>query len=297
MIIKINQLNYKQIIILIFFNILVKLDTQLVTQNSRHFMKTKEDLLFCLGGYDLEMEEIKKILAAHNIDFLDAGLSWGASWKEYQEEPYGIQITRAIANGKTIVGIELAGFPANEKQFLSIDHHNERQNEPCAIEQIASLLNIQLNRWQQLVAANDKGYIPALKSIGAKQQEIDQIRIADRKAQGVTAEDERLAEIAITNQSNVDDVVIVYMQGERFSPVADRMYGKAGKLIIHSDSELNYYGINKSKVVKHFQDYVHEGAAYHGGGEIGYFGFAKDRFDSNQLKEFKKQITKIVRGI
>ncbi len=109
-------------------------------------MNKIEDVLFCLGGYDLEMEEIKKILAAHNIDFLDADLSWGASWKDYQTEPYLEQIAKALNDGKTIVGIELSDFPSNKEQFMSIDHHNERQNEPCAIEQIASLLYVRFIR-------------------------------------------------------------------------------------------------------------------------------------------------------
>jgi len=49
---------------------------------------TKENSLFLLGGHDLEMTEIKKILESHSIDFLDAGLAWGASWDDYQKVPF-----------------------------------------------------------------------------------------------------------------------------------------------------------------------------------------------------------------
>ncbi len=52
--------------------------------------------------------------------------------------------------------------------------------------QIPELLNIELSRWQQLIAANDCGYIPAMLKMDASNNEIEAIRKADRKAQGVT---------------------------------------------------------------------------------------------------------------
>ena len=47
----------------------------------------------------------------------------------------------------------------------------------------------------QLVAANDSRYIPGMIKLGASREEIDDIRRADRAAQGVSeGDDERLAE-------------------------------------------------------------------------------------------------------
>ncbi len=40
---------------------------------------------FLLGGYDLEMLEIRKILEIHNQPFTDLNLSWGATLDAYQE--------------------------------------------------------------------------------------------------------------------------------------------------------------------------------------------------------------------
>lgn len=67
------------------------------------------------------------------------------------------------------------------------------------MEQVASILDHPLNRYQTLVAANDKAYIPGMLEIGASHEEINLIRQEDRKAQGVIEDDEKLAQEAITN--------------------------------------------------------------------------------------------------
>ena len=69
--------------------------------------------------------------------------------------------------------------------YTDIDHHNERDHEPASIVQVAELLGVALTRREQLVAANDRGYIPALRAAGATDAEVADIRRADRAAQGV----------------------------------------------------------------------------------------------------------------
>lgn len=97
-------------------------------------MNKNEDILFCLGGYDLEMVEIKKLFSANTIDFLDAGLSWGVSSIDYQKKPYCTQTTKAVTIRKTIIVIESADFPSKKAQFLYNDHHYERKDKPKAAE-------------------------------------------------------------------------------------------------------------------------------------------------------------------
>ena len=41
--------------------------------------------VFLLGGYDLEMLEIKKILDSKNVEYKDKNLSWGAKLSDYQD--------------------------------------------------------------------------------------------------------------------------------------------------------------------------------------------------------------------
>lgn len=76
------------------------------------------------------------------------------------------------------------------------------------MEQVASILDHPLNRYQTLVAANDKAYIPGMLEIGASHEEINLIRQEDRKAQGVIEDDEKLAQEAITNGT---EKLVVYM--------------------------------------------------------------------------------------
>ena len=44
------------------------------------------DKLFLLGGQDLEMLEIKKLLERENIAYKDKNLKWGAKLSDYQNE-------------------------------------------------------------------------------------------------------------------------------------------------------------------------------------------------------------------
>ena len=143
--------------------------------------KTKP-YLFVLGGYDLEMVEIRNLLENHDYSYLDAQLSWGASWDAYLNDSFHAALEMAQKKSHLVVGIELANFPKSSG-YLSINHHNEHENNPSSIEQVAHLLDIGLNRWQKLVAANDKGWIPALEKFGASPEEINQIRSEDRKVQ------------------------------------------------------------------------------------------------------------------
>ena len=77
---------------------------------------------------------------------------------------------------KIIIGIELTKNIESPAEYITIDHHNENSDKPSSIEQIAELLNIELNFEQQLIAANDRGYIPEMIKMGASQEKISEIR-------------------------------------------------------------------------------------------------------------------------
>ena len=155
--------------------------------------------LFLLGGYDLEMLTIKQLLEDRNDCVVaDKHLYWdNALLSAYQEE------LLEYADCE-IYGIELRENITVPDNYISIDHHNDRSSGPSTLEQVASILGVTLTRYQQLVAANDKGYIPAMKALGASKEEIDEIRRKDREAQGVTEEDELLAEQSIKNHLDRD---------------------------------------------------------------------------------------------
>ena len=208
---------------------------------------------FLLGGRDLEMFEIRKLLEINGFqekyDFLDKQLSWGAKLSDYAND---------FALDRINVAIELTEDIPSPKQYLRIDHHNDYSNRPASIEQIAELLGIELTYYQQLVAANDKGYIPAMKAMGATEKEIAEIRQKDRQVQGVTKEDEDLAEQSIQKHLEVQKgVTIVYALTSRFATIADRLHGKTNNmLLIYNDNELTYYGICKDFVAELFNKLI-----------------------------------------
>ena len=248
---------------------------------------------FLLGGYDLEMQTIRSLLEAQgyveNIDFLDKRLSWGACLSAYQA---------AFHPTRTNVGIELAEDIAPPTNYLRIDHHNEWAHLPASIEQVAKLLGSALTREQQLVAANDQGYIPAMEAMGATADEIADIRRQDRAAQGVTEQDEALAEQSIAENLMVKNgITVVRSLTSKFSPITDRLYGKTNnRLLVYTNDALTYYGVGKTKLEQQFQHLIKENKAYAGGGEHGFFGIAYQALPAPMLSELVDNIPNLVHG-
>ena len=241
--------------------------------------------LFLLGGYDLEMLTIKQLLEDRNDCVVaDKHLYWdNALLSAYQEE----LLEHADCE---IYGIELRENITVPDNYISIDHHNDRSSGPSTLEQVASILGVTLTRYQQLVAANDKGYIPAMKALGASKEEIDEIRRKDREAQGVTEEDELLAEQSIKNHlDRHKDISIVYSQTPKFSAICDRLFPYK-RLLIYTDSEWIFYGEGKTSLVEEYNVDIETGRVYHGGGPTGYIGAAKGAFPSYIINEFVTSI-------
>lgn len=241
---------------------------------------------FLLGGYDLEMLEVKKLLKAHNQNFYDKNLSWGAKLSDY----------RGLIKDDftTYVGIELIEDIEPPKNYISIDHHNENSKKPASIEQLALLLDVKLSRYQQLVAENDKGYIPAMKAFGATDLEIQQVRRADRKAQGVTEEMESIAEKEIDQLKKVNGLGVIYTSLSKFSPLVDRLNEEG--LIVYNDETLNYYGKNVAKLNVVFKKMVDEKKAYSGGGDNGFWGIAAGYFTKKEIEEIMRKIVYEIGG-
>ncbi len=200
----------------------------------------KNNLHFFLGGVDLEMATIKKLLDKENIAYSDAGLSWGASTSKYGEE-----IEKTAKEGRTPVIIELAVDSPVPENTINVDHHNENAHKPASILQVCELLDVKPTREMQLVAANDSGYIPAMIEMGATKEEINAIRYKDRASQGITPEQEKQAEEAIAGAKEVFGVTVVRMAHSKTATVTDRLFDpdKPQNIAIFSaDGEVNYFG-------------------------------------------------------
>jgi hypothetical protein len=113
----------------------------------------KRQTVFLLGGHDLEMLEIRNLLIKLHIPFFDRNLHWGTKLSSYQD----------ILNDKDhFFSVELIEDILLPKHFTRIDHHNELSKNPSSLEQVATILGIELDRHQILIAANDRGYIPEM---------------------------------------------------------------------------------------------------------------------------------------
>ncbi len=244
-----------------------------------------EQLFFLLGGADLEMQTIRDVLVCQGIPFADHHLRWdNALLSSYQEE------LQERKGGQTIYGIELREDILPPSCYRAVDHHNGLSSFPCALEQVLDILQLPMNRYEQLVSANDKAYIPGMLALGATSEEIATIRLADRKAQGVTEEEEHLAEKAIAdNKEIVNGLIIVHALCSRFSPICDRLF-PYHKLLVYTDSEWMYYGDDSTKVCELFSDDLLEGNLFYGGGEQGYVGIKQNVYDKNEILEMVDQI-------
>jgi hypothetical protein len=252
-----------------------------------------ERIIFLLGGYDLEMLEIKKILEERDgLLFFDKHLTWeNAKLSMYDDilHEYGNQ------DNTEIYGIELRedGCPFIPANYKAIDHHNNLNDRVSSLEQLAEILQLKLSREQQLIAANDKGYIPEMKKMGATQEEIEQIRLKDRQMQGVSESDEQQAEEAINNKTEEKGIIVVKSVTNRFSPVCDRLF-PYDRLFIYTDDEWMYYGKGKNKLVDFFKEEIGDGKIYHGGGDEGYIGMAKNTYSQKEILKTKEIIIQIL---
>ena len=249
--------------------------------------------LFLLGGYDLEMLTILDLLQKKQQEYRDKRLSWeGARLKQYADE------LQQFGDNKeyTIYGIELdeseleSPIPNN---YRAIDHHNGREDEPSALEQVCAVLGIEMDKDKnlQLVAANDTGYIPAMQELDATEDQIKDIRHKDRKAQGVTEEEESSAELAIKQAENVHGLLCVESSSKRFSPIADRLYGEFPRSLVYTDEEFTYYGWGRNKVRDILKKEYPNVSFYYGGGKHGYVGAGP--CDSDTLKRIIEKIKTI----
>lgn len=247
----------------------------------------KEKIIFLLGGHDLEMCTIKELLCEQGVRYFDAGLRWdNARLSAYAPvlEQYG------NSPDWTICGVELEVDVPKPRKYKVIDHHNENSDKPSALEQVAEILRVPLDRYRQLVAANDKGYILGMLAMGATDEEIRSIRLADRRAQGVTPEDEYLAEKAITeNLKREGDLTVVRALNSRFSPICDRLYPYRA-LLVYTSTEWMFYGMGAHWALSLFGDELRKGKIFYGGGIDGYVGSKKHIYTEEEIYKIIKMI-------
>lgn len=251
-------------------------------------------ILFLLGGHDLEMCTIKELLVKAGILYADASLRWdNAFLSAYRKEleQYG-----NLQSEWTIYGIELQEDIPLPGNYQAIDHHNEKMNLSSSLEQVANLLGVFMDRRLQLIAANDKEYIPGMRSLQASDTEIAEIRRQDRACQGVTEADELYAEKAIKeNMQVIDGLIIVRALSHKFSPICDRLY-PYDRLLIYTDEEWMYYGKRSGKLHDFFYSDIVDGRLFYGGGVDGYIGSKTQAYTTTEIQQYIEKISNLIRN-
>lgn len=245
-------------------------------------MNTDYKFIFLLGGADLEMNTIRLLLDRLRCFYYDLHLKWDnaylSAYKNYIDRFKDDENCR-------FVGIELQEDIVPPASYIQIDHHNENAGKPSALEQLADLLGVSLNRHEQLVAANDRAYIPGMKALQASDAEIAEIRRADRACQGVTEKQEYLAERAIKESLKMHkDLILVKALSHSFSPICDRLFPYE-KLLVYTDNEWIYYGKQTDKLVSLFQKGILQNKIFYGGGPNGYIGCKRNVYTIDEIKQ------------
>lgn len=243
---------------------------------------SSDKFVFFLGGYDAEMLTIREMLIKNNETIFDKKLSWNnAKLSAYKDE------IKALSKNEIPVFIELELDYSYPEHAKIIDHHNEKagSSKATSIEQVGTLLGITLDRYQQLISANDKGHINGMKMILSTDEEIQKIRAFDRQAQGVTQEDEKLAVKSINeNLEKINpQAVIIDSLSEKTSPIVDILYEKYSNIFIYTPAgTLTYSGTGEiiEKLEQFCKNLAEEDndLKYWKGGELpvnGYFGADK----------------------
>lgn len=236
--------------------------------------------IFLLGGNDLEMTTIKNLLVNAGEQFETHDLRWdNAKLSSYEKtlEEYG------NSPDYQIYGVELNEDIPHPDNYVRIDHHNDFANKPSSLEQVAKLLDLAMDRRMQLVAANDARYIPGMIKLGASREEIDDIRRADRAAQGVSEGDESLAEKSLKScKGNIYDLYVVKSLTSKFSTICDRMYPYR-RLLIYNDDVAEFYGEGVNDLTSLFKSELDANKMYHGGGNSGYLGTVSGKYNKEEI--------------
>lgn len=216
------------------------------------------DYHFFLGGHDLEMVTIRELLARYTSCVIhDRLLRWGAKASDYRAE-----IAAALEAGAVPVLIELKlDLPLPSDKIRVIDHHGAQagHDKPTSLEQVFALLNLPGTLWDrhlQLVAANDRGYIPAMLELGASRQEIESIRQQDRHAQGITVAEEQAAVVAVQQLDYLLDgrLIVAHLPHNKTAALIDRLQlgqldqsdAGCGNVLVFSPREVNFFGNGKA---------------------------------------------------
>jgi hypothetical protein len=231
-----------------------------------------QDRVWVIPRNDLEALAICQLLESRGEQVLVTSQPWGATWVGLER---GIQERLKELPPRTrVYGVELGG--PDSFGATNIDHHtypgDDRWRPASSLEQVAALMGVQLDRRQELIAANDRGYIPAMLAMGASAAEIAGIREADRRAQGITADMERTAEAEVASAERLPGDRVQVSVARPTAAHLDLLWTSGGEVLLMGREQWQYSGARYRELpAMKFGESNWMG----GSGISGYFGIAR----------------------
>ena len=193
------------------------------------------------------------LMSPESIDYREE--QWNYKGKLHRGAFHGYrEIQETVPDTDEVYGIELQG----DTKCKNIDHHkygdDDRTNPKSSLEQVAEILQVELTLMERFIAANDRGYIPAMEKLGKElgltnkelERIISTIRLREREIQGITKEQEAQAEEAIKKLGNLSEkrrYIEVDLPHSKTATITDRLYRLYDELLVVSgDGETNFFG-------------------------------------------------------
>lgn len=249
-------------------------DTLLISE-----INAKHKRAWVVPQNDLEANYILALLRDKKEEVYAIECGWGADWNTVWKQYPHLMDYQGL-----LFGIELMPNGIME-HCHSIDHHKNSMT-PCvksSLEQVALCLGVPMSFEMALVAANDVGYVPAMRellsSLTISEEEklatLKRIRELDRRCQGITEALEREVMSSLSIEHDTKDYLKIRTNSSRSSLIADLTRECENKLIITQSvdniSEVNYYGSSDS--VKSILDTVGTTNTFSNfDGTVGYIG-------------------------
>jgi len=210
---------------------------------------------FVVPNNDLEAIVIIRLLKGLGENVMVTSQGWGATWANLEQDIKD-KISKLSSDVK-VYGIELQGDVLCDSCF-NIDHHrydnDDRSNDKSSLQQVADIINLTLNDYEQFVSINDTAYIPGMLSLDIDVTEdrrkmlIDIVRLDDRQAQGITPDEESQAIEPLARKEILNDTTcIIRSPHSKCACYTDRLFGtKFNRILIvtngDGDVECNFYG-------------------------------------------------------
>jgi len=256
------------------------------------------DIIFLLGGMDLEMVTIREILDGNSIPYIDKCLSWGAKLSDYL-----IELGDLSKKYSVIYGVELEEDILPPENCILIDHHSNNLGNQSSIFQILDLLKIEPNPFEKMISVNDTEFIYGLLNLELSNDEllfcckklglnncsvpktdlIRKIRSLDRTYQGITQDEESIALIDCKKITKFGKYEIVKTKLDHFSPIVDNLYLKDNFFIVN-DYKFCFYGTDYLKIKDKLTT-----PCYWGGGIRGFVG-SSVRLEKNKIYEIMEKL-------